>query len=204
LNRQLDRLTAKKLSLAELIEKNAFLVSNRECIETGARNFLKLWSRLNENLTQKFRNLQNTDDLSKNSDDELMRLPVSYLLPSSYGDGFYIYGLVKYLINTQNEFLTLYFNFKNIDKNVANSQQVDLDSLTDNVCINVSNKKGVQRIIYLNSNYTLEYAKELNLEFDYRKIQEAIEATFLSEKFFIKKSVKKTLKIISFCKKELF
>lgn len=198
-NRQMDKQTASNLSLADSIKYNQVLNSNQDMIFSGAKNFLKLWTRLNQSINLKLNstivrkfnksnNLLNGMEANEQVDakNRFKYLPISYLLPTSYGDGIYIYALIFYLINSQNEFISFYKNIKNSNEP---SDQIDLDTITDNDCLHVSIKKDFLNIIFLNSNYTLEHVKELNFEFNFAKIQENIESKFLTDKKMIDSAV---------------
>lgn len=191
-NRQIDKQTASSLSLGDLIETttNPILVNNQEAILSGAQSFLKLWSGLNKSISvrlssrivSKFKHRGDEwSNVSLSALDRAKSIPLSYLIPASYGDGIYLYALIFYLIDTHNEFLGSH--------RAGPKSTVYLDTLTENDCICVRPKKDLINMIYLNSNYTLEHVRELNLEFNYVKIQENVQAKFLAGKKLIDSTV---------------
>lgn len=202
-NRQIDKLTASKLTLINAIDTNPMLMNNAEALLSGARSFLTLWSKLNKNVSARLSARIVSEIKSRehesmktglfaargNHDDQDVYLeleknvPLTYLLPAAYGQGVFIHALILYLIETQNEFV----NF--MGEGGSGAVKVDLDGLTPNDCISVSANTDVLNIVYLNSNYSLEHAGQLNFEFNYDKIQENIVAKFLTGKAPIDNSV---------------
>lgn len=186
LNRQIDKRTAAKLTLDDLIHANQTLGNSRALIEKGVENFLKMWSQLSEHIQSNSRMI--IKRLKTNRLEERpTNLPVSYLLPSTNGDGIYIYALLVYVISLQDEFLKFYYSQRAPDVKAQTS--VDLVNLTQNDCINISIKQKLQKIIYSHSNYTLEHVKEVNFNFDFEEIQKSVEMEFFFDKPIINFSV---------------
>jgi len=198
-NRQLDKHTASKLTLGDVINENPALAKNRDLVLSAVKSFVKLWSKLSKTVSAKLsskivsqfvsrseENLLNRfkKDLRDDQDINLL-IPISYLLPYNHGDGIYIYALIVFLIDAQNEFIEFYRNLR--QKQVT---QIDLDSLNENDCISVSPSRDFLNLVYVNSNYTLERVRELNLEFNFSKIQGNLENKFLAGKQFIDQSVR--------------
>lgn len=192
-NRQLDTQTASNLSVAELIETNPVLVSNRELITTTVRDFIELWSKLSSTMSVKlsarivsqFAAIGDGTNLLHSQTNDLtdvnkpLLLPVSYLLPSRHGDGIYIYALIVFLIDVHNDLVQFHHDLYAKKP----TRRIDLDAITNNECFDVSDRH-LLNIVYINSNYTLESIKELNLEFNYAMIQESLE-----DNFFIRKPI---------------
>lgn len=195
-NRQLDKQTSSNLILSELIETNAALSNNQQAIFSGARSFIKLWSKLSSSISSKLSSRivsrfkkdtaldhqmwgRPTTSHQANDNDSVdnrhKHLPLCYLLPASYGDGIYLYALIFYLIDIHNEFVRFYDGLRGR----ANDERVDLDELQESHCICVSVKRELLNIIFINSNYTLERVRELNFEFNYDKIQQTVDQKFL-------------------------
>lgn len=133
------------------------------------------------------RKLNLNDKVLRNiSLDEFYKLPIGYLLCNTSNEGIYIYSLIFYLINLQNEFVQFYLSSI---KSKGNMVEIELENLSKNDCISFSIEKDLQRIIYMHSNYSLENSQNVNLEFDFVKIQESIEKRFLIDKPVIKTEV---------------
>jgi len=199
LNRQLDRQTASNLTLDELINSNPVLANNRESILSGVKSFMEMWSKLSRTLSEKLSSQivskfgpRDTDPSSlifhqltrDDPKDVSILTPVSYLLPASFGSGIFIYALIVFLVDTQNEFIRFYQILRG-----KQDSRIDLDAINASNCINVSPRRDLLNMIYLNSNYTLENVKELNFEFNYDKIQESVERKFLFGKQVIDSTV---------------
>lgn len=190
-NRQLDKHTATKLSLAEFIEANKELNENAGIVCMGAKYFLDLWNRLSQSISLKLnsrivsrfnksRNLLENVITKEDCSSSFKYLPMSYLLPTNHGDGIYIYALIFFLMNLQNEFILFYRNCTY--NNTLISDQIDFDAITDNDCLSISSQNDFLSIVFLNSNYSLERANELNFDFNYFKIQESVVRKFLVDK----------------------
>lgn len=155
---------------------------------------------------------------NNNSIDLAMLMPVSYLLPATHGDGIYIYALIVFLVEAQNEFVQFYRGLVSATRasiskasgsssstslvssatnNTANNNaaaitgRVDLDELSEASCICVEPRRDLLlNTVYVCSNYSLECASELSFEYDYAKIQRIVEARFVARKPIIETSVR--------------
>lgn len=240
-NRQVDKQTASDLTLGEVIDTNPALAMNREAILSGTQSFVELWSRLSKTMRVKMNmrivnqinknpnNPMNTGRFSSsnkkqrqhnnNSIDLAMLMPVSYLLPATHGDGIYIYALIVFLVEAQNEFVQFYRGLVSATRasisrasgsssstslvssattaNAGNNNaaavvgRVDLDELSEASCICVEPRRDLLlNTVYVCSNYSLECASELSFEYDYAKIQRIVEARFVARKPIIETSVR--------------
>lgn len=186
-HRQILREYADRITIGD-ITKNNELFDNLsiETIRSGAADFLKVWQTLKDVLSLKFANPLDVKNQDLLGDPEL--LPVSYMLPSTTSNGRYIYGLVFYLINLQNSFL--HFFYDNQTKYSGNKDQViSLESLTTNDVISFAADKDLLQIVYINSNYSYESGEEMNLEYDFNKIQMTIISRFMEDKALIESAV---------------
>lgn len=184
-NRQIDRLYAAKTKLEDLLNKNEiFDERSIQSVETGAKDFLKAWSIIANSIAASRLELNNTSLKGPYGS-----LPLSFLLPNSFHDGRYIYSVVFYLINLQNEFLKSQKNNINQKSMQLNTEEVDIESVTQNDCIMFSIEKDLLQIVYMNSNYSYDCKEEINLEYDFKKIQITIEKRFLEDKSIISTEV---------------
>ncbi|CAF0865868.1 unnamed protein product [Brachionus calyciflorus] len=194
-NRQIDRQNGMKLRLKDILENNSSLNMDRNLkkqVENGARNFLKAWKLLSANISSRLdtkivKHLNTNNTLLKEiSVEEFTELPICYLISSTSNEGLFIYSLMFYLINLQNEFIEFYIGSIR-EKSIRDyTNIIDLENVTSSDCISFSVDKDLLRLIYIHSNYSLENSKNLNLEFDYAKIQDSIEKRFLMERPLIK------------------
>lgn len=186
-HRQILREYANSITIGD-ITKNNDLFDNLsiETIKSGAADFLKVWLTLKDELSLKFANPLDVNNMDLLGDPEL--LPVSYMLPSTNNNGRYIYGLVFYLISLQNSFL--HFFYQNQTKYSGNKDQViSLESLTTNDVISFAVDKDLLQILYINSNYSYESGEEINLEYDFNKIQLTVISRFLEDRALIESAV---------------
>lgn len=186
-HRQILRECANSITIGD-VTKNNELFDNLsiETIRSGAADFLKVWQALKDVVSLKFANPFDVKNQDLLRDPEL--LPVSYMLPSTTNNGRYIYGLVFYLINLQNSFL--HFFYDNQTKYSGNKNQViSLESLTTNDVISFAADKHLLQILYINSNYSYESSEEINLEYDFNKIQMTVISRFMEDKALIESAV---------------
>ncbi len=184
-HRQILREYANSITIGDIL-KNNDLFDNLaiETIKSGAADFLKVWSAMKRAISMKLNLDLTNQDLSGDSES----LSVSYLLPSSTNNGRYIYGLVFYLINLQNNFLHFFYNNQN--KYTCNKDQVvTIESLTTSDCISFAADKDLLQILYINSNYSYESGEEINLKYDFNKIQMTVTSRFLLDKAIIESDV---------------
>ena len=184
-NRQVDREYAKSIKIGDLIEGNELFseYGAKKVVQIGCESFLKAWRQLSQTLSTRF-DLKTTQRLDlKNPilmEQDYKLLPLSYLLPSTYNDGRYIYSLLFFMINTQNEFIEFYQ--KTQANNQAPIEPIELSALTVSNCISFSIEKDLLQIVYMSSNYSYESNSEINLEYDFNKIQLIVIKKFLEEK----------------------
>lgn len=204
-NRQIDKQTAFSNTVANLIKNNLNLSNDYNFNETmisGVKSFLSAWK-----ISCQFMDTKLNKHLSKNmlikNEDDFESIPIAFLLSNLSNNGVYIYSLLHYLINLHNEFVAFYLkanfmarNPKNnktnelMDKMINEHAKIDIDCLTSNDCINFSIEKDILNMVYMFSNYSLENAQETNIEYDFNKIQRAIESKLLVDKPFINIKVK--------------
>ena len=135
-NRQIDRQQASNLTLKELLKRDDIFPSERQkgIIRNGALEFIDAWKKLYF-LIENFYCPQIIEKLDvKGARIELIEdyneLTLSYLLPSLTKNGRYIYAIIVFLTNMNNEFLKLYSNIKN--NNDCRVAEVDLNNLNKN------------------------------------------------------------------------
>ena len=183
-NKQIDRKSASSIKFDELIS----LVSPNEqdLVRMGARDYLNaMKSATGFNLKRNF----NTEYYTN-----LSSLPLSFLLPNNSKDGIFIYSLIVYLINLQNEFIKFYSDLKQIKPSQNDKitiSHVEFDNLNINDLIVFSSQKEIQKFVYINSNYSLEAHCETNLEYDFIRIEQFIENKIINDKPFIDIKVNK-------------
>ena len=190
-NRQVDREYAKSIKIGDLIEGNELFseYGAKKIIQTGCEAFLKAWCQLSQTLSNKFdRKISQRLDF-KNPiliEQDYKLLPLSYLLPSTFNDGRYIYSLLFFMINSQNEFMEFY---QKTQANQAHIEPIELSALTASNCISFTIEKDLLQIVYMSSNYSYESNSEINLQYDFNKIQLIVIKKFLEEKCLIQLNV---------------
>ncbi len=185
-NRHIDRHTASQIRIKDFIE--IYLQNDdqlKEVVKTGSIAFLNAWktikSKLDKVISSSLINkIKLENELLKLANYE--DLPLSYVLANKFKTGLYIYVLVFYLINLNNQFIKFY---NDLTKNDESSNKVGVNQLTPSDCINFSTEKDILQIVFMHSNYSLERANQVNLEFDFVKIQQTIESRFVSNKLFV-------------------
>ena len=140
--------------------------SMRKTLENGAKDFISAW-----NMCSKFLNLG-----SKLAASDLNSMPLALLLCNRFSEGRYIYALLKYLIELNNHFVDFYAKSarKETDK-----ESTELESLTANECISFVPEKDVLQIVFMNSNYSLSNAEHVHLEYNFAKIEDAVQRNLL-------------------------
>ncbi len=127
----------------------------------------------------------------KNSKIELINnykdLTLSHLLPSLTKNGRYIYALILFLTNINNEFLQFYSKMKNSEYKIF---ETELNNLNKSNLISFKCEKDILRITYLNCVYSLGIETKLNTEYKFQKIQTSIEEKILYKKCLINNKVR--------------
>ena len=205
-NRQLDMKTAASTLLGSFMLGEARRGSSDELermdetFRAGTLSLLKVWkaiigkpeSRLQLRMLNKKIDpdnivLQNVLKLTAANEEDYRKIPLSYLLPNTTKDGVYIYTCVFYLLNMQNEFVAFYKRENDLKNPVSQSAPpaftVEFDNLTDNDCMTFACDKEILHMCFVNSNYSLEsHQQDTALEYDFVKVQQAIERTLLADK----------------------
>ena len=192
-NRQIDRQQANNLTLEQLLKRDDIFQSenHKKIIRFGAIDFIDAWKKLYLSL-ENFYCGQILEKLDvKNGKIELIEnfkdLTLSHLLPSLTKNGRYIYALLVFLTNINNEFLRLY---NNMQKSEFKISEIELNNLNKNNLISFKCEKDILRITYLNCVYSLGIETKLNTEYKFQKIQTSIEEKILYKKCFINNKVK--------------
>ena len=187
--KQIDKQSARRMKVNDFrLEDNQVCMhvdsQFRDVVEQGAKCFVKTFKSARPHMN----NLKASKLLSEIED--FKELPLSYLMPSNiiYNDGIHIYSLVIYLTNLQNEFLSFYQRNSQLSGAMI-KERVELENLVAGDLISLSVEKDLLQIIYTYSNYSLELRQEMNLEFNFDKIQESIESRFLTNKPIIENNV---------------
>ena len=191
-NRQVDRQYAYSIKVGEFInQKLGFLDhSSKETIKIGCESLLKAWKTLKMTINSKF-NSNKLVKLDLNNPtmnlDDYEQIPLSYLLPSTIKDGRYIYYIIFYLINLQNEFIQFY---SKQNQTVLNSNdKIEIEALNSTNCIGFTINKDILQIVYMHSNYSLGIEQEIDIEYNFAKIQFTISKRFLEDKMLIETNV---------------
>ena len=191
LSRQIDRSYAQSTDLATVLKSaTIFNDSSAEIIRTGAENFRKIWLLIKPTMSQKLMNrfAKCTYLLLDDTTVSCEQLPLSFFLASSSNDGSFIYSTLFYLINLQNEFLQFTRNKTRASQgdNLNENAEIELDALTTNDCISFLVDKDLMQIVYMNTSYSYESKDQVNLEYDFTKMQISVVKRFLEEKAVIK------------------
>ena len=192
-NRQIDRQQANNLTLKELLKRDDIFQSqnHKNIIRLGAIEFIDAWKKLYL-LIENFYCAQILEKLDvKTAKIEIIEsykdLTLSHLLPSLTKNGRYIYTLILFVTNINNEFLRVYNNMKNNECKIA---EIEFNNLNKNNLISFKCEKDILRITYLNCVYSLGIETKLNTEYKFQKIQASIEEKILYKKCFINNKVK--------------
>jgi hypothetical protein len=192
-NRQIDRQQANSLTLTELLKRDDIFQSenHKNIIRLGAIDFIDAWKKLYLSL-ENFYCGQILEKLDvKNSKIELINnykdLTLSHLLPSLTKNGRYIYALILFLTNINNEFLQFYSKMKNSEYKIF---ETELNNLNKSNLISFKCEKDILRITYLNCVYSLGIETKLNTEYKFQKIQTSIEEKILYKKCLINNKVR--------------
>ena len=205
-NRQLDKKTAASTQLGNFLLGEARrgtseeLERMTETFRAGTLSLLKVWKgiigktesrlqlrMLNQKIDPDNKVLHDLLKLTDANEEDYRKIPLSYLLPNTTKDGVYIYTCVFYLLNMQNEFVAFYKRENDLKNPVSQSAPpaftVEFDNLTDNDCMTFACDKEILHMCFVNSNYSLEnHQQDTALEYDFVKIQQAIERTLLADK----------------------
>lgn len=175
-NRQIDRQYASSMKISDL--------DNRlpaDLIQNGCQSLLSAWQILKFNINNKLGSNKVTkldlDNLVLNEND-YTQIPLSYLLPSTFKDGQFVYSILFYLINLQNDFI----KFINNDSSKHIETIDDLTLLNSTNCISFSVKKDLLQVVYMNSNYSLGLGQDIEIEFNYSKIESTLLKRYLEDK----------------------
>jgi len=199
MNRQIDKQQANNMKLSDLVSDKNDLTDDgfRKIVKSGAEAFLTCIRKTRQHLSKVFNSKigSNVDFSDEMFDiEDANNLPLSYLLPSTSGNGRYIYILLYYLSVLQNEML-YHFNQTQNDRlkermaaiGTAQPEEIalksiDIENINKSSCINFKIEKDLLRIIYIHSNYSLVSNKNLNFEYNFAKIQSSIEDKILNNK----------------------
>jgi hypothetical protein len=193
-HRQIDRQQAKQLKLGEILSENSHLLNEnmKIVVRHGASCFLTAWGMAKPYINSIFyRQLIDKIDVNvpELNPENLLQLPVSFLMSCSSKDGRYIYALVYYLAELQNDFVKFYRNHSSAEhmseinlKTKDDVFKINCMEIKLSDCIDFTSNKDLLKIIYLCSNYSLSpSSKSMNIEYNFRKIQSEIEAKLLSK-----------------------
>jgi hypothetical protein len=108
-NRQVDRQFAYSNKIEDILSQNSNFndLTSKQTIRIGCESLLKVWKLVKHKINSKFDSKRiskldiNNAILNQN---DIAKIPLSYLLPSTFKDGRFIYCIVFYLVNLQNEF----------------------------------------------------------------------------------------------------
>ncbi|RNA31081.1 E3 ubiquitin-ligase RNF213-like [Brachionus plicatilis] len=187
-NRQIDRQTSLEIKLGDVLNDNPMFKMDqilKNQIKNGAINFLKAWKMVSAQIISKFdkKNFEKLIEILLNTDiDNFGDIPIAFFLPNSKNEGFLIYSLLFFLINVQNEFIQFYVGNILNKSVIENTVTIGLENVTKSDLISFSPEKDILRLVYIHSNYSLEESKNINLEFDFNKIQNSIERKLIVDK----------------------
>jgi len=195
-NRQIDKQYANSTKLGEFLAQKANLLfkdyDSNEAIRTGCISLLKVWKTIRSSINSKFNSLK-ASKLDVNNavldQEDFEQIPLSYLLPSTFKQGRYIYCIVFYLIHLQNEFMQFFFKNKDKNKDLNSIEKVELNALNATNCVSFTIDKDILQIVFMHSNYSLGLEQDINIEYNFNKIQHTIEKRFLEEKCLIDSNV---------------
>ena len=195
-DRQIERQYANSITLEHLCNHDDMVRNRslRETIRNGAIDFLKVWQACCQDMDPKC-SLESKSFIDPNNPelqtDDFRQLRLSYLLSNQYNEGRYIYAVIFYLITLQNEFVYFYMRHR-LGMPRAEIEKLDknnIENLTPSDCISFVTEKEILQIVFMHSNYSLENQKNVNLEYDFDKIQNSIERKIIHGKPFIDSSV---------------
>lgn len=185
-NRQIDSQTCSRTSLNDMLKKQSIFSNDLllKQIEDGVKNFIKVWKMLSAEILSKCskKNIENLNKILQDREINHFGIPIGFFLPSTKNEGSLIYSLFFYLINVHNEFIQFYVGNILGKKVNENTVTIDLDNVTKSDLISFSPEKDILRLVYIHSNYSLEECQNLNLEFNFNKIQSAIERKIIADK----------------------
>ena len=202
-NRQIDRQYANSTKVGEFLAQKANLLfkdyDSNEAIKCGCISLLKVWKIIRSSINSKFNSIKasklDINDAVLDQED-FEQIPLSYLLPSTFKHGRYVYCIVFYLIHLQNEFIQFYLTNKDEKLNVDLIERVELNSLNAINCMSFTIDKDILQIVFMHSNYSLGLQQDINIEYNFNKIQHTIEKRFLEEKSLIDSNVNFIFNII--------
>jgi hypothetical protein len=186
LNRQIDRQEASKMTIKDLMDKINLSNKSQEILKNGTIAFSLAWKTTKSMLQNMFIRIVDEIDFNNSlldSDDYLTQLPIIYFLSSTSKEGRYMYSLLYYLSQIQNEFLLFICDELNIEKEKL--QKVDISNLKQNDCITFDINNDLKQIININATYT----QDSNIQYDFSSIQSAIIEQILTNKSYIENKV---------------
>jgi len=185
ISRQIDRTYAQSTKLATLLNtasNSIFDESSAQAIRKGAENLRKIWPLIKPAISLQFAKSA-AHSLLDDTTISYEQLPLSYLLASASNEGSHVYRALFYLINLQNEFLRLSRGTA-VDEELV----VELEALTASECISFRVDKELMQIVHMNTSYSYEARDQVNLEYDFAKIQASVMKRFLEDKSVISTS----------------
>ena len=96
-----------------------------------------------------------------------------YLLPGDSGKCVFIYTLLEHLINLNNKAIQNYHSFKSSVEQ-ANLTKIRFADLTQFNCVSFELKRDIDKIVLIYANYLFDKNLDMNIDYNYEKIQEAI------------------------------
>ncbi len=194
-NRQVDRQYASSNKIEDILSQNSNFndYTSKQIVRNGCESLLKVWKIIRHKINLKFDSKRmskvdiNNTILNQN---DISKIPLSYLLPSTFKDGRFIYCIVFYLINLQNEFNQFFIkNSNESNDDPYSNEKINLNSVTQSNCISFSIDKDILQIVYMHSNYSLGASQDINIEYNFNKIQFTISKRFLEDKCLIDSNV---------------
>jgi len=194
-NRQVDRQYASSNKIEDILSQNSNFndYTSKQIVRNGCESLLKVWKIIRHKINLKFDSKRmskvdiNNTVLNQN---DISKIPLSYLLPSTFKDGRFIYCIVFYLINLQNEFNQFFIkNSNESNDDPYSNEKINLNSVTQSNCISFSIDKDILQIVYMHSNYSLGASQDINIEYNFNKIQFTISKRFLEDKCLIDSNV---------------
>ena len=195
-NRQIDRQYAYSTRMSEFLNQKANILfkdyDSKEAIKTGCISLLKVWQIIRPTINSKFSS-QRASKLDVNNavldQADFEKIPLSYLLPSTFKDGRYIYCVVFYLIHLQNEFIEFFLKSRDNKLDIDKVEKVELNALSPANCVSLTVDKDILQIVFMHSNYSLGIQQDINIEYNFNKIQFTVTKRFLEEKCLIESNV---------------
>lgn len=179
-NKQIDKQSAMRLTVSDLIESDKLDLESREVIEEGAKSFLYTIKEASLDLNLNDRAQETLNEIRQLQN--YLQLPLATLLPSNSVSmpGVFILSLLIYLQDMNNQLIKFYFEERG---NLNEQSRVEWQSLSNvNELVAFSVDTELLRIVFMYSNYSLESRQETSLEFNFYRIQESFAAKFLTQR----------------------